>query len=149
MLVKAGREAGRTILELCPEVVRARPSLTMKFASPSPGATGELNRQQGRSTPPGWLQDQPGAIATIVFTMHTTKVNPILSLAAFGAIVASQALRIGQIAERRWTAQEVADELGLSRVSQWEWRRDGKLDCLHVGTRIYYTTSQLQEAGLL
>jgi len=93
--------------------------------------------------------ERPPRNSNAILTMHANKVNPILWLAAFGAVVAARAVATGQIAERRWSRKEVAEELGLSLVSQWEWVQKKKLECVRVGTRLYYTSAQLREAGLL
>lgn len=80
--------------------------------------------------------------------MQAAKVNPILQFACFGVLVTYGAVASGQIAERRWTVKEV-ESLGISRTTQWDWRQSGKLRFISVGCRIYYTASQLKEAGLL
>lgn len=78
-----------------------------------------------------------------------TANNPLIFLACLGASLAQQAVIGGQITERRWTQQEVANELSLSITSQWEWRKAGKLNITHYGVKTYYTRQQLREAGLL
>jgi hypothetical protein len=81
--------------------------------------------------------------------MTTSKVNPFLTLACFGAACIAQGLATGQIADRRWTAEDVVRELGVSLTTQWRWRKEGKLGFIRYGSRFYYTSLHLREAGLL
>jgi hypothetical protein len=70
-------------------------------------------------------------------------------LLCFAMLVIEQSFTTGQIAERRWTANDVARELGMSVTTQWRWRKEGLLNFVKVGPKFYYKTSHLLEAGLL
>ncbi len=70
-------------------------------------------------------------------------------LLCFAVLVIEQSVTTGQIAERRWTANDVARELGMSITTQWRWRKEGLLSFVQVGPKFYYKTSHLLDAGLL
>ena len=48
--------------------------------------------------------------------------------------------------EKLYTPQEVADLLGVKRITVWDWIRKGKLDAHKLGDRLYRVSeSQLQK----
>ena len=48
--------------------------------------------------------------------------------------------------ETLWTRKEVADYFKISLVTLYLWTKDGKIDSVGVGRRVYYRHSDVEKA---
>lgn len=56
---------------------------------------------------------------------------------------ALQADRVRRQYVKRYTREEAAQRLGISNVTLWQWIKDGKINAVRVGKRLFFTEDEI------